>query len=197
MGNGRAFEFPCPDPLVFDVKVGSCVRSEQKSELARVCDDTQEFLEVDGFSCPGVGTPGAPRTSCRLIPSMLIPPTANTTSPAITTRSQTSLVVPRATCLTQRPKSASWPRKCPSVRAGTVAPRTASAATTATPTALVEPQMLKPSKTILNSKTSQTYPLLTPPSRFALVEFSPTSPLPLETQIELFSFYILDFQTRL
>jgi len=59
--NGRAFEFPCPDPLVFDVKVGSCVRSEQKSELARVCDDTQEFLEVDGFTCPGGGDTVGPQ----------------------------------------------------------------------------------------------------------------------------------------
>ena len=53
--NGRVFEFPCPNPLVFDVKVGSCVRSAQKSELARVCDVNQEFLEVDGFTCPTNG----------------------------------------------------------------------------------------------------------------------------------------------
>ena len=38
------------------------------------------------------------------------------------------------------------PTRCPSVPAGTVVPRTASAATTATQTALVEPQMLKPSQ---------------------------------------------------
>merc|ERR1712121_561776 len=50
--NGRAFEFPCPDPLIFDVKVGSCVRSEQASDLARLCDG-EVFNEIDGFSCPG------------------------------------------------------------------------------------------------------------------------------------------------
>merc|ERR1719419_1589637 len=50
--NGRAYEFPCPNPLIFDVKVGSCVRKEQASELARLCDG-EVFNEVDGFSCPG------------------------------------------------------------------------------------------------------------------------------------------------
>jgi len=50
--NGRAFEFPCPNPLIFDVKVGSCVRKEQASDLARLCDG-EVFNEVDGFSCPG------------------------------------------------------------------------------------------------------------------------------------------------
>ena len=33
--NGRAFEFPCPVPLIFDTKVGSCVRKDQASEEAR------------------------------------------------------------------------------------------------------------------------------------------------------------------
>ena len=50
---GRAFEMPCPAPLFFDVKIGSCVRSEQLSEEARRCDEENEFLEIDGFSCPG------------------------------------------------------------------------------------------------------------------------------------------------
>merc|ERR1711913_161413 len=50
--NGRAFEFPCPNPLIFDVKVGSCVRKEQASELARLCEGAV-FNEIDGFSCPG------------------------------------------------------------------------------------------------------------------------------------------------
>merc|ERR1739844_344974 len=126
----------------------------------------------------GVGTPGDPRTSCRLIPSMLIPLTANTTSPAITTRNQTSLVVPRATCLTRRPKSASWPRKCPSVRAGTVAPRTASAATTATPTALVEPQMLKPSKTICFTTSHTSFVDTLHPGLHLLYFHHPTFPHP-------------------
>merc|ERR1711936_462041 len=90
-----------------------------------------------------VETPWDPRTCCRLTPSMLTPLTASTTSPAIITRSQTSLVVPRATCLTLRPKCANWPRKCLSAPAGTVARRTASAATTAMRTALVEPQLLR------------------------------------------------------
>jgi hypothetical protein len=50
---GRAFEMPCPAPLVFDIKVGSCVREAQLSEESRHCDEENEFLEIDGFSCPG------------------------------------------------------------------------------------------------------------------------------------------------
>jgi len=52
--NGRAFEFPCPNPLIFDVQVGSCVRKEQASDAARLCDG-DVINEVDGFSCPGSG----------------------------------------------------------------------------------------------------------------------------------------------
>jgi len=52
--NGRAFEFPCPNPLIFDVQVGSCVRKEQASDAARLCDGAV-INEVDGFSCPGSG----------------------------------------------------------------------------------------------------------------------------------------------
>ena len=142
--NGRAFEFPCPDPLVFDVKVGSCVRSEQKSELARVCDVNQEFLEVDGFSCPGGGDTLGPQNLLQAHPIYAHPTDCqyyfscyhnkvryvqNSLSSCDTKdmgwrmcivcdsdngglcRSQTSLVVPRATCLTPRPKCANWPRK--------------------------------------------------------------------------------------
>jgi hypothetical protein len=32
---GVAFEMPCPNPLLFDVEVGSCVRSEQLSASAK------------------------------------------------------------------------------------------------------------------------------------------------------------------
>jgi len=55
--NGNAFEFPCPVPLVFDVKSGSCVRKEQASEEARRCDGEKVF-EIDGFTCPGGETFG-------------------------------------------------------------------------------------------------------------------------------------------
>ena len=50
---GRAFEMPCPAPLVFDITLGTCTRPEQLSEQARRCDEDQEFLEIDGFRCPG------------------------------------------------------------------------------------------------------------------------------------------------
>jgi len=55
--NGNAFEFPCPVPLIFDVKVGSCVRKEQASEEAKRCDGEKVF-EIDGFTCPGGETFG-------------------------------------------------------------------------------------------------------------------------------------------
>jgi hypothetical protein len=55
---GVAFEMPCPNPLLFDVEVGSCVRSEQLSATAKRCDDTNNFLEIDGFTCPGGETIG-------------------------------------------------------------------------------------------------------------------------------------------
>merc|ERR1712038_1498362 len=90
-----------------------------------------------------VVTPLDPRTCCRPTPSTRTPRTASTTSPVITTRSQTSLVVPRATCSTQRLKCASSLRKCPSARAGTAARKTASVATTATPIVLVELLLLE------------------------------------------------------
>merc|ERR1712154_426598 len=49
---GLLFDDSIPNPLIFDVKVGSCVRKEQASDLARLCDG-EVFNEVDGFSCPG------------------------------------------------------------------------------------------------------------------------------------------------
>ena len=55
--DGRAFELPCPVPLVFDTLVGSCVRKEQASEEARRCDGEKVF-EIDGFKCPGGETFG-------------------------------------------------------------------------------------------------------------------------------------------
>ena len=55
--NGRAFEFPCPVPLIFDTKVGSCVRKDQASEEARRCDG-EKVYEIDGFACPGGETFG-------------------------------------------------------------------------------------------------------------------------------------------
>jgi len=51
---GRAFEMPCPAPLKFDIKVGTCVREAELSEESRHCDEENEYLEIDGFSCPGV-----------------------------------------------------------------------------------------------------------------------------------------------
>merc|ERR1712107_74954 len=86
---------------------------------------------------------GDPRTCCRPTPSTPTPQTASTTSPVITTRSQTSLVVPRATCPTQRLKCASSLRKCQNARAGTAARKTASVATTATPIVRVELLLLE------------------------------------------------------
>merc|ERR1712200_279607 len=56
---------------------------------------------------------------------------------------QTSLVVPRATCSTQRLKCASSLRKCPNARARTAARKTASVATTATPIVHVELLLLE------------------------------------------------------
>merc|ERR1719378_1884104 len=96
--NGRAFEFPCPNPLIFDVKVGSCVRKEQASELARLCDG-EVFNEVDGFSCPG-GMLLDHRICCKHIQFMLTPLTADIISHAITTRNPISLAAARETYLT-------------------------------------------------------------------------------------------------
>merc|ERR1712203_676204 len=79
---------------------------------------------------PG-GKPSDLRTYSRLTPSTLTPPTAAPTSPATTTRSQTSLVVARATCLQLRARPASQPRRSPSAGAGTPALRTATVRTTA------------------------------------------------------------------
>merc|ERR1712147_592145 len=90
-----------------------------------------------------VVTPLDPKTCCRPTPSTPTPQTASTTSPVITTRSQTSLVVPRATCSTQRLKCASSLRKCLNARAGTAARKTASVATTATPIVRVELLLLE------------------------------------------------------
>merc|ERR1712113_275286 len=77
------------------------------------------------------------RTFFRLTPSTLTPLTADPTSPATTTRSQTSLVVARATCSLLRARPASQPRRSPSAGAGTPVLRTATVRTTAMLTAPV------------------------------------------------------------
>jgi len=56
--NGTAHEMPCAFPLIFDVAIGACVRSEQASPEARQCngdgfDDESQLKVVDGFRCPG------------------------------------------------------------------------------------------------------------------------------------------------
>jgi len=50
---GRVFELPCPDPLIFDTAVGTCVRKDGASEIARICEAGAEIGTVDGFTCPG------------------------------------------------------------------------------------------------------------------------------------------------
>jgi len=50
---GVAFEMPCPAPLLFDISIGTCVRSDDLSEVAKRCDEENEYLEIDGFTCPG------------------------------------------------------------------------------------------------------------------------------------------------
>lgn len=54
--NGTAHEMPCANPLVFDITVGSCVRKENRSPEAKVCDAEGEvgaLKTIDGFTCPG------------------------------------------------------------------------------------------------------------------------------------------------
>ncbi len=55
---GVAFEMPCPDPLYFDVEIGGCVRQENLSEYAKRCSEENDYLEIDGFKCPGGDTIG-------------------------------------------------------------------------------------------------------------------------------------------
>jgi len=52
--NGRAFELPCAGGLLFDVTQGTCVRSEERQEGARICTEAEQKsnLIVEGFSCP-------------------------------------------------------------------------------------------------------------------------------------------------
>ena len=82
--------------------------------------------------------------------------------------------------------------RCPSVRAGTVALRTASAATTATPTARVEPQMLKPSQTLKHLRHILCWRLR---PGLHLLNFHQHPPLPLETQIELHPYLVSIYWT--
>merc|ERR1711936_33490 len=115
----------------------------QRANLHECATILKNFWRLTVSLVLEVVTPLDPRTCCRPTPSTRTPQTASTTSPVITTRSQTSLVVPRATCSTQRLKCASSLRKCPNARAGTAARKTASVATTATPIVLVELLLLE------------------------------------------------------
>merc|ERR1711874_586790 len=49
--NGRAFEFPCPNPLIFDVKVGS--EGNVFDRLTQVCKPAEEVDECKcWYACP-------------------------------------------------------------------------------------------------------------------------------------------------
>ena len=56
---GVAFEMPCVASLVFDVKLGTCVRPEQLSSEGKICSADTEPKVVDGFSCPGAPEVGS------------------------------------------------------------------------------------------------------------------------------------------
>ena len=45
---GVAFEMPCVASLVFDVKLGTCVRPEQLSSEGKICSADTEPKVVDG-----------------------------------------------------------------------------------------------------------------------------------------------------
>merc|ERR1712080_578598 len=115
----------------------------QRANLRESATILKNFWKLTASPVLEVVTPLDPRTCCRLTPSTPTPQIASTTSPVITTRSQTSLVVPRATCSMQRLKCASSLRKCRNARAGTAARKTASVATTATPIVRVELLLLE------------------------------------------------------
>merc|ERR1711874_527096 len=50
--NGRAFEFPCPNPLIFDVKFG-CSEGNVFDRLTQVCKPAEEVDECKcWYACP-------------------------------------------------------------------------------------------------------------------------------------------------
>lgn len=53
---------PCVSTLVFDVTIGSCVRPEEASPEARVCNTGDQenggLKTIEGFTCPGKETIG-------------------------------------------------------------------------------------------------------------------------------------------
>jgi len=56
---GVAFEMPCVASLVFDVKLGTCVRPEQLSSEGKICEEDTAPKVIDGFSCPGAPEVGS------------------------------------------------------------------------------------------------------------------------------------------
>jgi hypothetical protein len=77
--NGVAYELPCATTLIFDEAQGTCVREEQASSYAKICEKSLEKREryiikarmnvnrippiyflaaIDGFSCPDTETIG-------------------------------------------------------------------------------------------------------------------------------------------
>ena len=56
---GVAFEMPCVASLVFDVKLGTCVRPEQLSSEGKICAVDTAPKEIEGFTCPGAPEVGS------------------------------------------------------------------------------------------------------------------------------------------
>ena len=50
---------PCVASLVFDVKLGTCVRPEQLSSEGKICEEDTAPKVIDGFSCPGAPEVGS------------------------------------------------------------------------------------------------------------------------------------------
>merc|ERR1712079_868258 len=145
----------CPEGLLFDDKIPNhekCVLPHNVDCGDRIYvqepspDRDPKCERANGvFNHPDENPLGL-KIFCKLIPSTLTPLTADHTFPAITIRSPTSLDAARATCSTLTPRPASPPRRCLSAPAGTGAPRTAGAATSATRTAPAPPSRLTPSR---------------------------------------------------
>lgn len=51
--NGVAYELPCAGGLIFDEAQGTCVREDQASSFAKVCEKSTEKRESESTIAPG------------------------------------------------------------------------------------------------------------------------------------------------